>query len=168
MTALHPMIAALDLEQFMREALEQVRIAGLAGGMAIGAVLVIDRQVIARGHNTCESEQNQILHAEINALMNGAKPLWDAGDRWAMRENAVLFTTVEPCPMCLGATVMADIPHIVFAAHDGNVCSSQSVRENPYIKRHIQTYLGGILETESRALIAQFSPEMLPSLDRVY
>jgi hypothetical protein len=63
---------------------------------------------------------------------------------------------------------MADIPHIVFAAHDGNVCSSQSVRENPYIKRHIQTYLGGILETESRALIAQFSPEMLPSLDRTF
>jgi hypothetical protein len=63
---------------------------------------------------------------------------------------------------------MADIPHIVFAAHDGNVCSSQTVRENPYIKRHVQTYLGGILETESRALIAQFSPEMLPSLDRVY
>ena len=100
--------------------------------------------------------------------MNGAKPLWNAGDRWAVRENAVLFTTVEPCPMCLGATVMADIPHIVFAAHDGNVCSSQIVRENPYIRRHIQTYLGGVLESESRALIAQFSPEMLPSLDRVY
>ena len=165
---LHPVVAALDLEQFMREALEQAKIAGEVGGMAIGAVLVLDGQVIARGHNTTDREQNQILHAEINALMNGAKPLWDAGDRWAMRENAVLFTSVEPCPMCLGATVMADIPHIVFAAHDGNVCSSQSVRENPYIKRHIHTYLGGVLEAESRALIAEFSPEMLPALDRVY
>jgi tRNA(adenine34) deaminase len=151
----------------MHEALEQARIAGQAGGMSIGALLVMDGQIIVRGHNTCESEQNQILHAEINTLMNGAKPLWDAGDRWAMRD-AVLFTTVEPCLMCLGATVMADIPHIVFAAHDGNVCSSQTVRDNPYIKRHIQTYLGGVLETESRALIAQFSPEMLPSLDRTY
>ena len=168
MSTPHSVVAALNLEHFMREALEQARIAGEAGGMSIGAVLVVDGQVIARGHNTCESEQNQILHAEINALMNGAKPLWNAGGRWAVRENAVLFTTVEPCPMCLGATVMADVPHIVFAAHDGNVCSSQTVRENPYIRRHIQTYLGGVLESESRALIAQFSPEMLLSLDRVY
>jgi tRNA(adenine34) deaminase len=165
---LHPEVAALDLEHFMREALEGARIAGQAGGLAIGAVLVLDGQVIARGHNTCEAEQNQILHAEMNALMNGAKPLWNAGSRWALRENAVLFTTVEPCPMCLGAIVMSYIPHIVFAARDGNVCSDQSVRENPYIRRKIQTYLGGVLETESRALITEFSPELLPGLDRVY
>ena len=110
----HPVVAALDIEHFMREALEQARIAGEAGGLSIGAVLVMDGQIIARGHNTCESEQNQILHAEINVLMNAAKPLWYAGDRWAVRENVVLVTTVEPCTMCLGATVMADIPHIVF------------------------------------------------------
>jgi tRNA(adenine34) deaminase len=168
MTTLHPVVAALDLEQFMREALEGARIAGQAGGLAIGALLVLDGKIIARGHNTCEAEQNMLFHAEVNALMQAAKLLWDAGSRWSLRENAVLFTTLEPCPMCLGATVMSNVPHIVFAAHDGNVCSSQSVRDNPYIRRHIQTYLGGILETESRALIAQFSPEMLPGLDRVY
>lgn len=166
MNGLHPTIAALDLEHFMRLALEEAHMAGQAGDMPIGAVVVMDGRVIARGRNTTETRRNQILHAETNALMNAAEALWNAGDRWALRDNAVLFTTVEPCPMCLGATVMADVPHIIFAAHDGNVCSAQSVRDNPYIKRHIHTYLGGVLETESRALIAGFMPEVISALDR--
>ena len=162
----HPTVAALDLEAFMRAALEEARLAGEGGSLPIGAVVVLEGRIVGRGHNTSETGRNQLLHAELNALNGAAEPLWAAGPRWALRDRAVLFTTLEPCPMCLGAAVMADIPHVVFAARDGNVCSAQSVRDNPYIRRHIQTYLGGVLEAEARALVERFAPEMLPGMDR--
>jgi tRNA(adenine34) deaminase len=95
------------------------------------------------------------MHAELNALLAGGHLLWEHYAR------AVLFTTVEPCPMCLGAVVMADVPHIIFAAHDAVVQSQYTVTHNPYVRRHIQTYYGGVLEAESRAVIARFNPGLL-------
>lgn len=95
------------------------------------------------------------MHAELNALLAGGHALWEQYAR------AVLFTTVEPCPMCLGAVVMADVPQIIFAAHDAVVQSRHTVTHNPYVRRHIQSYYGGVLEAESRALLARFNPRML-------
>jgi tRNA(adenine34) deaminase len=73
----------------------------------------------------------------------------------------VLITTVEPYPMCLGAAVMADVPHIVFAVPDPAMHSGQTVASNPYVRRHITTYRGGVLEAEARALVARFAPQMV-------
>jgi hypothetical protein len=56
---------------------------------------------------------------------------------------------------------MADGPHIIFAAHDEVVLSRQTVASNPYVRRHIHSYYGGVLEAEARALIARFNPAML-------
>ena len=56
---------------------------------------------------------------------------------------------------------MADVPHIIFAAHDAVVCSRHMLAHNPYMRRHIRSYYGGVLEVESRALIARFNPSML-------
>ena len=53
------------------------------------------------------------------------------------------------------------VPHIIFAAHDEVVHSRQAVAENPYVRRHIQSYYGGVLEAESRAIIERFNPTML-------
>ncbi len=58
--------------------------------------------------------------------------------------------------MCLGAVVMADVPHIVFAAPDPIVHTTATIAANPYVRRHIATYLGGVLEAEARALVARF------------
>ena len=63
--------------------------------------------------------------------------------------------------MCLGAVVMADVPHVVFAAHDAFVFSRATLEANPYVRRHIQTFYGGVLETESWELIGRFDPVML-------
>ena len=63
--------------------------------------------------------------------------------------------------MCLGAVVMADVPHIVFAAHDAVVFSRATLEANPYVRRHIQTYYGGVLEAESCELIGRFDAVML-------
>ena len=102
-----------------------------------------------------QGQRNQLMHAELTALFNGSEALWEHHDR------AILFTSAEPCPMCLGATVMADVPHIIFAAHDENVHSRQTVAENPYVRRHIQSYYGGVLEVESHAIMARFNPTLL-------
>lgn len=152
---LAPAIATLDLTAFMREALYEAEQAGLAGELPIGAVVVIDGQIVSRGRAQHQAQRNQLLHAELNALLHGGDALWTDYKR------AILLTSVEPCPMCLGATVMADVPHLIFAAHDAVVHSRQTVAENPYVRRHLQSYYGGVLEAESRAIIERFNPTML-------
>ena len=102
-----------------------------------------------------QGQRNQLMHAELTALFNGSEALWEHHDR------SILFTSAEPCPLCLGAVVMADVPHIIFAAHDENVHSRQTVAENPYVRRHIQSYYGGVLEVESHAIMARFNPTLL-------
>lgn len=145
----------VDLEKFMCEALLEAEAAGRAGELSIGAVLVIDGEIISRGRARHRHARNQISHAELNAILNGGEKLWTDYKR------AILFTTVEPCPMCLGAAVMADIPHIIFAKHDRNVHSGFSVETNPYIRRHIKSYYGGVLENESTQILAKYNPDAL-------
>ena len=156
---LSPDLADIDLEVFMREALSEAEAAGQAGEIAIGAVVVIDGEIISRGHACHQSARSQLHHAELNALLAGGERLWTDYKR------AILFTTVEPCPMCLGATVMADVPHIIFAKHDQNVHSGLSVETNPYIRRHIKTYFGGILEKESAQILARYKPRELKYIE---
>lgn len=144
-----------DLERFMREALVLAEEAGEAGELPIGALLVIDDQVVSRGWARHQSRHSQLAHAELEALQGGGERLWDAYER------ALLISTLQPCPMCLGAAVMADVPHVVFAAHDALVGTEQTVETNAYVQRHITTWFGGVLETESLALIDRFNPRML-------
>jgi tRNA(adenine34) deaminase len=144
-----------DLERFMREALKEAEAAGREGELPIGAVLVVHGEVVARGRSQRKGRRNQLMHAEMNALLNGGEPLWDH------YEDAVLFTTLEPCPLCLGAAVMADVPHIVFASRDEVVYSRQTLDANPYVRRHIRTYHGGVLESEVHEMMARFDPHLL-------
>src|SRR5579875_2726504 len=142
----------LNLEAFMREALAEAEEAGRAGELPIGAVLVIDGEIVSRGRAGHQEARSQLMHAEMQALLAGGEALWEHHDR------AVLFTTVEPCPMCLGATVMADVPHIVFAAADVVAGSRQIVETVPYVRRHIRSFLGGVLEDEAWELIRDVDP----------
>lgn len=156
---LSPDLASVDLEIFMREALYEAEAAGEAGEIAIGAVLVLDEEILARGQAYHQRTRSQIRHAELNALLNGGERLWTDYKR------AILFTTVEPCPMCLGAVVMADVPHIIFAKHDLNVHSGLSVETNPYIRRHIKSYFGGVLEAEATKILTRYSPKELKYIE---
>lgn len=150
-----PILAGIDLEEWMREALAEAEAAGLAGEMPIGAVLVVEWKIASRGHVHRERARSQLAHAEIRALLTGGELLW------AHYRDSVLFTTVEPCPMCLGAAVMADVPHIVFAAHDAAAGSGRIVETVPYVRRHIKAYIGGVLEAESHAVLERFDPGLL-------
>ncbi len=150
-----PELSQLHLDEFMREALREADLAGQEGEIPIGAVVMIDGEIIARGHARHQSLRSQIRHAELNAILEGGERLWKDYRR------AILVTTVEPCPMCLGAAVMADIPHIIFGLHDKNVCSGLTVETNPYVRRHIKSYFGGILENEAMAILSRYAPKSL-------
>ena len=134
----------------MRVALQEAELAGEAGEKPIGAVLVVDGEIVSRGRNRELERSSQLAHAELEALLAGGKPLW------SRYEDAIVFTTVEPCPMCLGAVVMADVPHVVFSLQDPRAGVPEIVERVPYVRRHIVTYLGGVLEAESRALFDCF------------
>lgn len=146
-------------ERFMREALAEAEAAGEAGQLPIGAVLVVDGDVVSRGRNRYLERNTQLAHAELEALLEGGEAVWSRHD------DCVLFSTVEPCAMCLGAAVMADVPHIVFAAHDrGAGVGRQLIETVPYVQRHIRTFQGGVLEQESLDLIARYDPTLLAFL----
>jgi tRNA(Arg) A34 adenosine deaminase TadA len=63
--------------------------------------------------------------------------------------------------MCLGAVVMADVPHIVYALPDENVKSRMTIEANPYVRRHIRSYFGGVLEAESIRIFEKYRPKEL-------
>ena len=150
-----PEISALDLVEFMQAALQEAEQAGRSGEIPIGAVIVIDGAIIARGHARWKALKSQIRHAELNAILDGGELLWSEYKR------AILFTTAEPCPLCLGAAVMADIPHIIFALPDRMMCEAQTLEANPYMRRHIKSYHGGILAEESAAIFTRYDPKAL-------
>jgi tRNA(adenine34) deaminase len=154
-------LEGLDLAGFMREALAEADEAGRAGEHPIGAVLAIGGEIVARGRNENRARRSQLAHAELNALLAGGEALWE---RYA---EAVLFTTVEPCPLCLGAAVMADVPHIVFALPDANVHSGHTVAENPYVRSHLRSYVGGVLEEEAKEVIRRYEPWFLKYITEV-
>jgi tRNA(adenine34) deaminase len=154
-----PLVAALDLEALMREALVEAGASGERGEYPIGAVVVIDGHVVSRGRSRQRELRSQLAHAELEALQLGGEPVW------ARHDEAVLFTTVEPCPLCLGAAVMADVPHIVFAHPDPAVQAVEIIERVPYVGSHIDTYLGGVMRDESRALFERYEPKMVAYLD---
>ena len=143
----------------MRQALAEADRAGRDGEYPIGAVLVIDGRVVSRGRSRQRKRLSQLAHAELEALQHGGDPLWNHYER------GVLFTTVEPCPLCLGAAVMADVPHIVFAHPDPAIQSAQIIERVPYVGSHIEIYRGGVLQSESRALFERYEPRLLDWLD---
>ena len=142
----------------MREALAEADAAGQAGELPIGAVLVLNGEIISRGRAHHNERKSQISHAELNTLLAGGEKLWTDYKR------AILFTSVEPCPMCLGAVVMADVPHIIYALNDAVVHSKLSVENNPYIHRHIKSYYGGVLREESARIFGKYRPKDLKYL----
>jgi tRNA(Arg) A34 adenosine deaminase TadA len=144
-----------DLEALMREALAEAELAGRAGELPIGAVVALDGLIVGRGRARQKERRTQLAHAELAALL-------DAGEAILTRhDEAVVVTTVEPCPLCLGACVMADVPHIVYGLRDPMTAIPQAVTDLPYVRRHIATYQGGLLAAESRALFERYRSDAL-------
>lgn len=101
------MIPEVPRDPFMQAAIEEAR-AGLAeGGIPIGSILVIDGRIVGRGHNRRVQRGSEILHAEMDAIENAGR--FKAGDY----RRAVLYSTLSPCDMCSGTTLLYRIPRVV-------------------------------------------------------
>ena len=109
-------------EKFMYEALLQARRAAKLGEMPVGAVIVRDGEIIARGYNKRETKGNALLHAEIIAIDRACKKLGG----WRL-PGCEMYVTLEPCPMCAGAIISARIDNLYFGAFDKKSGSAGSV-----------------------------------------
>ena len=97
---------------FMQQALEQAKLAEEAGEVPIGAVLVYQDKIIATGYNQPITQQDPTAHAEIVAINEASKFI---GNFWLI--DCELYTTCEPCPMCLGAIYWARIKKVYYATN---------------------------------------------------
>jgi tRNA(adenine34) deaminase len=140
-------------EYYMRLALREAERAAKHGDVPVGAVIVLDGEIIAAGGNERELRNSPLAHAEMIAIEQAAKRMGS----WRLL-NTVLYATMEPCPMCAGAIVQARIPHLVYGASDEkagaagtlyNVC--QDARLN-----HCLEITSGVLADESVALLRDF------------
>lgn len=102
-----------DHEYFMREALKEAEKAYEKNEVPIGAVIVWNNKIIARGHNLTEQLKDVTAHAEIQAITSASIYI---GSKY-LRECSI-YVTIEPCPMCAGAIGWAQIPTLVFGAYD--------------------------------------------------
>lgn len=100
-------------EQYMREALKQARYASAEEEIPIGAVVVLDRQIIARAYNQTEKLRDVTAHAEMLALTAAANHV---GNKYL--SDCTLYVTVEPCVMCAGATAWAQLRRVVYGADE--------------------------------------------------
>jgi tRNA(adenine34) deaminase len=140
-------------EDFMRAALEQARLAIDAGEVPVGAVVVIDGQIVARAFNQPIRAVDPTAHAEVLALRAAAQ---QAGNY--RLTGAMLYVTVEPCLMCVGALVHARIKEVVFGVvepRSGALVSTVRGHEIAGLN-HRLTVTGGVLEADCRDLIQQF------------
>ena len=137
----------------MHAALEQARLGLAAGEVPIGAVIVIDEQVVARAFNQPIGAVDPTAHAEILALRSAAAQV---GNYRLL--GATLFVTIEPCLMCVGALVHARIREIVFGAAEprtGALVSTIRGHEIPGLNHRFDV-TSGVLEADCRDLIQQF------------
>jgi tRNA(adenine34) deaminase len=147
-----PVFFPMD-EHYMRLALREARRALEHDDVPIGAVVVRDGEVIGVGHNERELREDPTAHAEILALREAAAHVGS----WRVLDS-VLYVTLEPCPMCAGAIVLARVPRVVWATDDpkaGAAGSVMDVLRHPRLN-HRPEAVGGLLAEESSELIVDF------------
>ncbi len=143
-------------ERFMREAISLAHIAGTAGDVPVGAVIVVDDHIVARGYNRRQACKDPTSHAEIEALRAAVSYF----DSWHI--EGTLYVTQEPCPMCAGALVNARIPRLVYGCKNpkaGAVDSMYSIVTDPRMN-HRMPVTSGILEEQCAELLTDFFREI--------
>ncbi|SFV31090.1 nucleoside deaminase [Thermoflavifilum thermophilum] len=147
-------MSSLEADQrFMREALKEARKAYEAGEVPVGAVLVIDGQIIARAHNQVELLNDSTAHAEMLALTAAFHAI---GSKYL--PQATLYVTLEPCLMCTGALYWSQIGRVVYATTDEkNGFRIHQQRTHPFHPK--TTVQGGLLAEESIRLLKNFFAE---------
>ena len=139
-------------KEFMQAAINEAKIAAKNNEVPVGAVIVKDGKIIAKGRNMREEKQNALSHAEIEAINNACKTL----KSWRL-DGCEMYVTLEPCPMCTGAIINSRIKTLVFGAYDskaGSVDSVINLCDYPY--NHKAEVYGGICEDECLKILKDF------------
>ena len=140
-------------DRFMREALALAREAETHGEVPVGAVVVVNGEIVGRGFNSPIASSDPTAHAEILALREAAAAL-----RNYRLEKATLYATLEPCVMCAGALVAARVGTLVFGARDlrfGGVRSKFQIADSPLLNHRVEV-VEGVLGAEATALLQRF------------
>lgn len=144
---------------FMSLALELARSASQQGEVPVGAVVVMDGEVIGTGMNRCETDHDPSAHAEVLALRSAAR------SRASSRlDGATLYVTLEPCLMCAGALLQARVARLVFGAREprtGAVLSIHEALRLPGIDHHV-ALSEGVLADEAAQLLKDFFQDRRP------
>ena len=140
-------------EIYMSEAIKEARRAFDDDEVPVGAVVVYQKRIIARGYNQIERLQDPTAHAEMLALTSATNYL---GTKWL--NEASLYVTIEPCSMCAGALVLSRIKNLYFGARDPKTGACGSILNIAHHKKlnHRIKVKGGILARDCGALLQEF------------
>lgn len=143
----------MDYEKYMSIALDLAQAAAAQGDVPVGCVIVdSDGKIIGMGHNRREANSDATAHAEIEAIRAACAQR----GTWRL-DGCTMFVTLEPCPMCTGAIIMARIPTLVFGAKEPVTGSVGSVIDLFFERYgHSPNVYSGILADESAALLREF------------
>jgi tRNA(adenine34) deaminase len=140
-------------DDFMRAALDEARRGFAAGEVPVGAVVVLDGEIVGRGFNQPIGSRDPTAHAEIVAMRAAGQSVGNY-----RLVGSTVYVTIEPCLMCVGAMVHARVETLVFGAPEpkaGAVVSSCRAHELPSLNHRIEV-VGGVLEVDCRAVIQEF------------
>lgn len=142
--------------EFMKIALEEAKAALAEDEVPVGAVIVLDDEIIACSHNKRESLQDPTAHAEILAIQRAAKHL----KSWRLID-CTIYITKEPCPMCAGAIFQARLKRLVYGAADSKAGAAGTLFNLVQDKRlnHWVEVTSGICEQECQELLREFFRE---------
>lgn len=138
---------------YMKEAYKEAQKSQLNGEVPVGAIVVHDKEIILRTHNLVETNKDPTAHAEILALREASSIL-----NTNRLTEIQLYVTLEPCAMCAGAILLANIQRLIFGAYDdriGAVSSLYDIIRTPAYETDIEV-VGGIMQDECSALLKSF------------
>ncbi|MGB1288427.1 MAG: tRNA adenosine(34) deaminase TadA [Aggregatilineales bacterium] len=141
-------------EYFMRLALQEADKALTHEDVPIGAIAVLDGDVIGRGHNNREGDGDPTAHAEVIAIREASTKI----GHWRL-ENVTLYCTLEPCAMCAGAMILARLPRLVYATTDPKAGAGGSIMnllQHPQLNHRVDVQQGLFAEEASEQIRAFF------------
>lgn len=144
-------------EYFVREALKEAKKAYLKNEVPVGAVIVKNNEIIARGYNVKETKKDTTKHAEIIAIQKASKKM----EAWRL-ENCTMYVTLEPCSMCTGAIIQARLKRLVIGTMDEKTGACGSVLNliNDYEFNHKVELETKVMETECKHIMKKFFKEL--------
>jgi len=144
-------------ERFMTEAIRQAKKAAKIGETPVGAVIVLNGKIIARGYNKRETKKNSLCHAELTAIHKASRRM----ESWRLID-CDLYVTLEPCPMCAGAIIQSRIKNVYFGAYDSKAGCAGSTLDlfQPGLFNHDVHVEGGHYQTKCAELLSNFFREL--------